>query len=184
MIIGLTGFCCSGKDTVAMYIVKVHGYRHYSLSSIIREIMNEQGIDPTRENMMFFGTQLRKKKGNDILVKKVLEKIDYNNNCCITSIRHSYEVRELKKRSDFVLVNICASQDVRFMRMKNRKRIGDPCTLEKFIELEKKESQVKGSGQQLAKTTNMADIVFVNNFSDMLSLETAIDNLLKDIFVS
>jgi dephospho-CoA kinase len=181
MVIGLTGSYCSGKDTVADYISKKQGYIHFSLSDVIRDIMKEAKIRPTRENLIVFGTKLREKNGNCILAKKVLEKIKDGEKYCITSIRHSQEVSELKKRRDFILVNVDAPQDIRFERMQNRKRPGDPQTLEKFIELEKKESQMSGSGQQLRKTASMADITFINDSNDITTLEVSVDKLLEDL---
>ena len=44
MIIGLTGSYCSGKDTVANYIVQNYGFIHFSLSDEIRVLMKEQNI--------------------------------------------------------------------------------------------------------------------------------------------
>jgi dephospho-CoA kinase len=79
------------------------------------------------------------------------------------------------------LINVDAPQDVRFERMQKRKRHGDPQTLEKFVELEKKESQTSGSGQQLRKTANMADITFINDSNDMATLKATVDNLLEDL---
>ncbi|OEG70542.1 hypothetical protein ATZ36_00720 [Candidatus Endomicrobiellum trichonymphae] len=181
MIIGLTGACCSGKDTIAEYISKKHGYKHYSLSDILREIMKEKGIELTRENLVAFGTELREENGNEILAKKVLEKIDLNGRFCITSIRHTGEVEKLRERKDFILVNITAPQNMRFERMRNRKRGGDPQIFKKFTELEEKESQTKGHGQQLKKTADMADINFINYSNDMASLEIKVEKLLKDI---
>ena len=181
MIIGLTGSYCSGKDTIADYISQKHGYKHFSLSDVIREIMKEAGLEPTRENLITFGTKLREENGNGVLAKKVLEKAKDESKYCITSIRHSEEVSELRKRKDFVLINVDAPQDVRFERMQKRKRPGDPQTLEKFIELEKKEFQTSGSGQQLRKTANMADITFINDSNDMVTLKATVDNLLEDL---
>jgi dCMP deaminase len=182
MIIGLTGSYCSGKDTIAEYIVKKHRYRHFSLSDVIREIMKEKNIEITRENLIEFGTKLRKENGNGILAKKVLDKLDLNGRYCITSIRHSDEVKELRTRKDFILINVDAPGSIRFERMQKRNRIGDPQTLEKFIELEKRESQSKGSCQQLKKTADLADITFINDSSDITILEVAIEDLLKNIW--
>jgi dephospho-CoA kinase len=181
MIIGLTGSYCSGKDTVADYISKKHGYIHFSLSNVIRDIMREAKIEPTREDLITVGTKLREENGNGILAKKVLEKIKDGKKYCITSIRHSQEVSEFKKRSNFILINVDAPRDVRFERMQNRKRPGDPQTLEKFSELEKRESQTSGSGQQLRKTANMADITFINDSSDITTLELSVDKLLEGL---
>jgi len=181
MIIGLTGSYCSGKDTVAEYLVKKHGFGHYSLSDVIRELMSEAGVETSRENLIAFGTKLRSENGNGVLAKKVLEKIQNGKNYCITSIRHPDEVGELKKRKDFTLVNVDAPQSVRFERMLLRKRPGDPQTLEKFIELEAKESQTSGPGQQLAKTAELADITFINDVNDLKVLDSKIEKLLNII---
>lgn len=180
MVIGFTGSNSSGKDTIADYIVRKHGFIHYSLSDVIREIMKSEGVEPTRENLISFGTNLRAENGNGILAKKVLEKTEEGKNYCITSIRHPDEVKELRKRKDFVLVNIDAPRKIRFERMRKRKRPGDPETLERFTELEAKESQSSGSGQQLAKTAGLADIIFINDLNDMEALNVKIENLLKE----
>ena len=181
MIIGLTGSYCSGKDTVADYIVKNNGFIHFSLSDEIRLLMKQAGIEPTRENLIVFGTKLRKENGNGVLAKSVMAKFEENKNYCITSIRHSEEVKTFKTLKNFVLVNVDAPQDVRFARMQLRKRSGDPTTLEKFIELEKKESQSSGSGQQVALCCQMADIIFTNNEPNLQELYKKIDVLLKDL---
>ncbi|MDR2617096.1 MAG: dephospho-CoA kinase [Endomicrobium sp.] len=181
MIIGLTGSYCSGKDTVAEYISQKHGYIHFSLSDIIRELMQKDAIEPTRENLIVFGTNLREKNGNGILARKVLDKIDLHGKYCVTSIRHPDEVNELKKRKDFVLVNVDAPEDVRFKRMQKRQRPGDLQTLEKFIEFENKESQSEGSGQQIVKTARMADVTLINGSNDIYMLKVTIDELLKNI---
>lgn len=184
MIIGLTGSYCSGKDTVADYIVKNNGFTHFSLSDEIRLLMKEQNIEPTRENLIKFGTELRQNNGNGVLAKSVMKKFQAGKDYCITSIRHSEEVKTFKTLKDFVLINVDAPQTLRFDRMQTRKRPGDPETLEKFIELEQKESQSSGSGQQVALCCKMADLTFVNDTNDLASLHTKIDNLLKNLKTS
>ncbi len=181
MIIGLTGSYCSGKDTVADYIVKNNGFTHFSLSDEIRLLMKEQNIEPTRENLIKFGTELRQNNGNGVLAKSVIKKFQPGKNYCITSIRHSEEVKTFKSIKNFVLINVDAPQALRFARMQTRKRPGDPETLEKFIELEKKESQSSGSGQQVAVCCQMADITFVNDTNDLATLHKKIDNLLQEL---
>lgn len=181
MIIGLTGSYCSGKDTVADYIVKNNGFTHFSLSDEIRLLMKEQNIEPTRENLIKFGTELRQNNGNGVLAKSVMKKFQDGKDYCITSIRHSEEVKTFKTLKDFVLINVDAPQSLRFARMQMRKRPGDPETLEKFIELEKKESQSSGSGQQVALCCQMADITFVNDTNDLSALHKKIDDLLKEL---
>lgn len=181
MIIGLTGSYCSGKDTVAEYIVSHYGFSHFSLSDEIRLLMKQAGIEPTRENLIAFGTKLRQNEGNDVLAKSVIKRFATDTNYCITSIRHSKEVERLRTVKNFVLINVDAPEEIRFKRMQIRKRAGDPETLEKFIELEKKESQVSGSGQQVALCASMADIVFINDADSLINLYSKIDVLLSDL---
>jgi dephospho-CoA kinase len=181
MIIGLTGSYCSGKDTVADYIVNSRGFGHFSLSDIIRDAMKEEGIEPTRENLIVFGSNLRYKNGNGVLAKKALSKMEEGKNYCITSIRHPAEVAQLRENGAFVLINVDAPIEIRFARMQKRKRKGDPQTLEKFIEFEKRESQSSGSRQQLTKTAALDDIVFINDFDGIELLHTKIAELLDKI---
>jgi len=181
MIIGLTGTYCSGKDTVAEYIVSNYGFGHFSLSDEIRFLMKEAKIEPTRENLIVFGTNLRKNEGNDVLAKSVIKKFEPGKNYCITSIRHSKEVEKFKTIENFVLINVDAPGIIRFERMRKRKRPGDPETFEKFAELEKKESQSSGSGQQVALCASMADITFINDASGIAELHSKIDSLMSEL---
>ncbi len=181
MIIGLTGTYCAGKDTVADYMVGRLGFIHFSLSDEIRLLMKEEGIEPTRENLIIFGTNLRKRSGNAVLAESVMKKIEPGKNYCITSIRHSGEVEKFKTLKGFVLVSVDAPRELRFARMQTIKRPGDPQTLEKFTELENKEAGKSGSGQQVSLCCAMADIVFINDFDDMEKLYREIDGLLEKI---
>jgi dephospho-CoA kinase len=181
MILGITGSYCSGKDAAAQYITQNKGFLHFSLSDILREKMKEQSIETTRENLIVFGTKLRQEDGNGALAKIVLSKIKDDLNYCITSIRHPAEVETLAQRKDFTLVFFDASTEIRFQRMLKRNREGDPTTYDKFIELEQKESQKEGSGQQLTKTAQMANIKIVNNSNDIMDLYKKIDALLKNL---
>lgn len=182
MILGFTGSYCCGKDTVANYIVDKYGFAHFSLSDIIREEMKKANVDTTRENLIVFGTRLRQENGNGVLADLAIKKIqDGAYNYCITSIRHPAEVLALKKQKNFTLINVDAPSDVRFERMLKRKRAGDPQTLEKFNQLEKKESQSSGAGQQLANTAALADITFINDFPNLDLLYKAIDEILNKL---
>jgi dephospho-CoA kinase len=179
MIIGLTGSYCSGKDTLAEYLVNKKNFLHLSLSDELRKVLKSKHIEPTRENLIRTGTELREKEGNGILAKMVLKEILGNINYIVTSIRHPAEIETLKERKDFILVNVDAPAKVRFERMKNRNRPGDPETFEKFIEMEKRESNDEGSGQQLQKCRKLAEINFINDTDSLKELYKKIDVLLQ-----
>jgi len=179
MIVGLTGSFCAGKDTAAEYLVKDRSYAHYSLSDELREVMRARGIATSRENLIRTGTELRETEGNAALVQRALKRCSPGVNCIITSIRHPAEVNELRKRNDFILINIGAPARVRFARMQRRARPGDPETFEKFIEFEKKESQTSGSGQQLKECEKLADVTIMNDGTGE-ELNRSIDAVVAD----
>jgi dephospho-CoA kinase len=181
MIIGLTGPYCSGKDTVAEYLVRKKGFIHRSLSDELRKELVRRGIPTTREDLIAVGTELRQTQGNDVLARRVIEDCGGDRDYVITSIRHPSEVEHLSRRGDFYLVNVDAPAKVRFRRMKHRDRPGDPETFEKFVELENKESQTAGSGQQLTKVASLASVTFVNDAVTAEELQAKIDRLLEDL---
>ncbi len=181
MIIGLTGSYCSGKDTVAEYLVSKKKFLHLSLSDELRKILRSKNIETSRENLIRIGTELRENEGNGILAKMVLKEIPDNKNYIITSIRHPAEIETLKTRNDFTLVNVDAPANTRFERMKTRNRPGDPETFEKFLEMEKRESNDKGSGQQLQKCRELAQINFINDTNSLKELYTKTDSLLQKL---
>lgn len=181
MIIGLTGSYCSGKDTVADYLVEHRGFTHRSLSDELRAELATRNIPPTRENLIEHGTRLRQTEGDNVLAKRALTHVLPDRDYVITSIRHPDEVRELARHPSFVLVNVDAPVNVRFARMRQRNRPGDPDTIERFQEMERRECQTEGSGQQLHACRAMAAHQFMNAGDSREALFTAIDQFLAHI---
>ncbi|MBN1823192.1 MAG: AAA family ATPase [Endomicrobiales bacterium] len=181
MIIGLTGTYCAGKDTAAEYIEKQKGFFHFSLSDELRLELQKRGIEPTRENLIAVGTELRAAEGNEVLASRVLSRVEEGKNYIVTSVRHPAEIDEMRKRLDFCMVNIDAPQDIRFRRMRKRGRPGDPETLEKFREFERKEFQSEGSGQQIGECIKHADFTIMNDGDRPEELYNRIDRFLRTL---
>lgn len=74
MFIGVTGTNCSGNIEAVKYL-KEKGYATHSLSDILRENARIRGIEPTTDNLVELGNNLRKGGGNDILAKEVVKTI-------------------------------------------------------------------------------------------------------------
>lgn len=178
MIIGLTGFYTSGKDTVANYLVE-RSFIHYSLSDEIREELKKRKLSTTRDNLINVGNELREKEGPDILARKVMEKIDYGRHHVITSIRNKQEVQALREYKDFILVNVTAPQEIRFERLKQRNKPGDIQTLEEFKEKELKEQSDDVNSQQLHIVTKLADVT-ISNEKDLEDLYKKLSKFLQD----
>jgi dephospho-CoA kinase len=179
MIIGLTGSYCAGKDMIAEYLVAARGFIHYSLSDELRAELQRQGIAPVRENLIRIGTELRASRGNGVLAHLVCSRFVAGQAYVITSIRHPAEIEALRSRPDFILINVDAPAELRFQRMRNRNRPGDPETIEHFREMEQKEFQTQGSGQQLAACAALAGLTFMNDQNSLTALHERIESLLS-----
>ena len=99
MILGITGLNCSGKDTVAEFLMK-RGFKHFSLSDVIRDDLRKDNIELTRENIRLRGNKLRKEQGSGILAQQTVQKFklgqELKEKYVVTSIRNPQEVRVLK----------------------------------------------------------------------------------------
>ena len=180
LIIGITGKYCAGKTTVCEYL-KDKSFYYNSLSDELREILKEQKIPITRENLIAKGNELRQKEGNSFLSKRLLKKMDRDKNYVIDSLRNPDEIREFVKHGNFHLWSIEAQEKTRFDRIVKRSREGDPKTVEEFKRLEAQESKSENaSGQQLEECGRMAEYK-IENSGSLVELFKEIDSLLLQI---
>lgn len=166
MIIGLTGRNGSGKGEVANFLQEA-GFESHSLSDILRdeirhEIRHEiqkKGKKISREKLIETGIALREKEGLSVLADRTLARLKPDRNYVIDSIRNPAEVRALRKGlGDFYLLNVTAPRQLRFERVRKRRRENDPRTLAQFIRTEEREFKSSNpAGQQLLATEKMAD---------------------------
>lgn len=185
MIIGLTGKNAAGKGEVANYL-KAKGFVCYSLSDIIREEATKRGLEHSRDILINLGNELRQRHGPNYLAKKINKKImnakkffTKKNFFVIDSIRNPYEVKELRKNKNFILVGVEAPIELRFKRLKERNRLGDAETLEEFKQQEQRENLKSDTNQQLDKTFKLSKKVIVND-GTLKELHDKIDDLLKE----
>jgi len=163
MIIGLTGPMASGKSTV-VDALKSQGFKHFTLSDIVREECAEQGNEITRDNLMATGQSLREEFGAGILAKRALKKVDESSNWIIDGIRNPAEVEELRKHPHFILIANTAPEDLIVSRILSRKRADDTMD-ENAIRQKLRREMGEGEppkGQQVQKCIDMADYVFEN----------------------
>ena len=161
-IIGLTGTNGSGKGAAAEYFMS-NGYACYSLSDVIREELKKDGLEPTRDNLIRKGNELRVSGGADFLARRVMEKIE--GMAVIDSIRNPEEVRFLKSKKNFILLAIDADVALRYERVKKRGRDESAASLQEFVEKEDKEKTANPAQQQLHICLDMADFTVLNEGS-------------------
>jgi dephospho-CoA kinase len=159
-LIGLTGTNGAGKGEAAAFFER-HGFARYSLSDVLREELARRGLDPTRDNLIRVGNELRRTFGPDVLARRVMERV--HGDAVIDSIRHPGEVAFLREQAGFVLLAVDAPPAVRFERVRRRGRDESAATLEAFIAKEREEMTDRPEGQQLHRCLALADRTIVND---------------------
>ncbi len=178
MIIGLTGTFAAGKDTVAEYLI-TKGFEHYSCGDQIREIAEERGIKQSRDTLRELGNELRDNEGSDYLARRIIEHKAQTDNVVISGIRQPGEIEYLKKLGNFHLIAVDAPVELRFQRMKERNREGDPKTIEEMVEKERKEMESAGpNAQRIHECMQMADSLIIND-KDKEALDKKVEEVLK-----
>ena len=162
MLIGLTGRNASGKGEVAKYLERKSFYYH-SLSDVIRDEVKKRGEPMTREALIATGNELRQKFGPSVLAERILAKVELDKHYVIDSIRNPSEVETLRAAKHFKLLLVTAPVEVRYQRLKNRAREGDPVSFERFAELENREMQGDANSQNLLAVEKMADSTIAND---------------------
>lgn len=163
MILGLTGRNAAGKGEAAKFL-QAKGFYYSSLSDVVREEAAAEGLDLTRENLIRTGRRLRAEHGTGFLAERVLARLEPDKNYVIDSFRHPDEVAVFRRRSEFRLLAVKASAEIRFERLRSRNREGDPTSLDEFRKLEAQEARRQTeSGQDLDATEALANFEITND---------------------
>ena len=177
MIIGLTGPNAAGKGEVAAWLV-ARGFTYHSLSDVLRDELTRRRLDPTRENLIAVGNELRAASGPGVLAAMIATKLTGRD--AVDSIRNPAEVLVLRQQKGFRLVGVTAPLPLRFERAQARGRPGDGFSLAVFAAKEARENSPDPSRQQLAATFKMADHTLDNDGS-LEDLHQKVERLLKSI---
>ena len=120
--IAITGKMGSGKSSLTKIIKDLEDGYVTSFSSVIRKVIIELDLQPTRELMQATGDFFRE---FDKLVwtKQVLKEIkNINKTCIIEGIRYPFERDELAAQG-FIILKLIANEDIRRQRIENRNQM-------------------------------------------------------------
>jgi len=160
-ILAFTGMPWSGKSE-AVKIAKSKKVPIIRMGDLVWDETKKQGLDLNDKNVGFVANNMREKHGKDIWSKKTIEKIKSmrkKDTIIIDGIRNPEEIDLFKKElgSDFVIIAIKASDEIRRKRALSRGRIDDSDNIK---ELEIRDKRELGWG--LGKVLESADIA-INN---------------------
>ncbi len=164
MIIGVIGPIASGKDKVTDFFVKKYGFKRILTSNFLREEAERQDIKVEgRYVLLRIQAELRRKNGDDYIIKLALQKIRDNKweNVVVEGLRTPIDVLEAKRRLKARIILVEAKPEVRFQRQKKRHRKGFQRTYEQFLH----EEAIENGALQFYKSVKMAQIKLDNNGS-------------------
>ncbi|MBI4173328.1 MAG: AAA family ATPase [Candidatus Aenigmarchaeota archaeon] len=177
-IIGLVGLVGSGKDTAAAYLKEQYGYRMVSMGDIVRDLATQLGRSHNRDDLQRTQKEYRDKYGDEYFGGMVVKKITASgwDKVVINGLRIPADVAVPKRGfgKDMTVIYIDVPAAVRFERMKSRKRIGDPETLEEFERQENNELKLFNFDGVLAYVDYK-----LSNSGTLPELQTRIDEFIR-----
>jgi dephospho-CoA kinase len=182
MLIGITGTDGAGKGTVVEYLVKQHGYLHFSSRGLITRELLRRGLPTDRPHLRQQANELRATHGDDYLVQTALTSVREQAlvYMIIESIRAVAEAESLK-RAGGVLLAVDADVRVRYDRIIGRGSASDDVTFEEFVKQETLEmNDPDPHGMQKGRVMAMADYTIINN-GTLTELHTATEVALRTL---
>ena len=160
MIIGVTGTLSSGKDSVSEYLSEKKGFGLSGTGDIIREYVEKAGLPSNRDTQRKMAGQLNEKYGSDFLLKEAIKRAK-GENIVISGIRQPSEADYLTSGNNRFLIAVDAPIKIRFARMKERMRPGDPKSIK---ELREKEEAEMHDGRKDKNVQNISYCISHANF--------------------
>lgn len=150
LIIGLTGFSCTGKGTFCNYISNEFAIPKITVGDLLRKEVLKRGLELNPVNIVKVSDTIRKETNNNFLLiakDKIAELSIKNDVIIVDSLREEKDYETLRQFSHHIeTVAIISSGRTRFERMSKRKRAGDPASWQEFLALENKDNLL-GVGQ-------------------------------------
>lgn len=177
-IVGITGTSWAGKGTVVEILINQYGYQHYGVSEYLSQELKKQRLPIDRQHLINLANQLRSKYGSWAIVQLLYQQAkQQNENAIIESLRSVWEVQELKKNTDFILLAVDADPQTRYQRILQRKSTKDQVSRETFLQQEHSEMQNSDPNKQnIQACMDLADY-HINNDGTLDELEAQIQTL-------
>jgi dephospho-CoA kinase len=185
IIIGITGTLGAGKGTIVEYLMKEHGFHHYSVRGFLMEELNKRGMPANRDTMVQVANELRAQNTPSYIVEQLYEQaVQSGFNCIIESIRTPGEADALHHKGNFSLLSVDANPETRYARITERKSETDHISFETFLENEKREmSNTDPNKQNLSACIAMSDFQ-LHNEGSFEALHKQLETILNQIMVN
>ncbi len=176
VVLGVTGLRGGGKGVVGEVAAKL-GFVSLEMSSVVMEMMKEEGAPINNRSIREWSSDAREKWGADFVARKIVEKVPGGKNVVILGIRSPAEIETFWKEwgSGYKTLAVFAPKEIRFERVRERGRKGDPDRYAEFAWADEHEL-AWGLGSAMA----LADEMVVNEGSKK-EFESAVERLLSKL---
>lgn len=166
-IIGITGTLGAGKGTIVDYLVKHHGFQHFSVRGYLSKLITAKGGEINRDSLVATANELRANNTPSFIAEELYrEAKESGKDCIVESIRTVGEVNALHAKGNFNLFAVDAEQKLRYTRIVERASETDKISFETFVENENREMNSSDPNKQnLSACMLLADFRFVNDGS-------------------
>jgi dCTP deaminase len=172
LIIGIVSTIGAGRTTAIGYLQGRHGFEVFSLSSELKRLALERGLQTRRSELQSLGNLVRFQHGNDYLARKLRTSRNWLMNkhpyVIVDGFKNPEEVIEFRKQERFYLIAIDAPEEQRIKRTKELQRIGN-LAQEQFELIDKTDRGLLESApdyhQRVSDVIKMADYHIYNDKS-------------------
>ena len=169
LILGITGTLGAGKGTVVEYLVRRHGFAHFSAREVIVEEIKKRGLPENRDTMREVANDLRAQFGVAYVLEQLFKKAAASGvaQAVLESVRTLGEIemlRKIKGAHQFYLWGVDADPKARYERNRVRGTTTDDVSFEDFLRQERLESiDTDPAKINLPACLKRADFVLDNN---------------------
>lgn len=181
LVIGVGGTIGAGKDVCTDHLRKNHGFTIIEMGDLVREELKQNGMSESRENLQFLAKKRTDEFGIGYWARKTIQKVESlkTDFVAINGVRRPIDATLPKKvfGEKYKLIFVDAAVEVRFKRLKARKRPGDPKTLAEF----KKQEQAEWKLFDFERAMKVADFTIKNDTNNLDDFYRQIDEIMNKI---
>lgn len=182
MILGIAGTLGAGKGTVVEHLM-ARGFKHYSSSDLLIEILKERGETVDRDGMNRVANELRSNNPAGVPAENYQRyEAEDGEGDVIFEALHSMPEADFIRSIGGIVLGVTADPDIRYDRVVARGSVKDDITKEKFIEQQAREE--KGTGEvnksNIFAILETADFLITNN-GTLEELTQQLDDVLEEL---